>query len=156
MRRALLAALALAACARPEREAEAAVRRYDDELVRAYRLADASGLARVATDDEARRVQVLIDLKSAAKLVLESELEAFRAERVEVAPGASAAVVETAERWRYHDRHLVPGEAPGPAFQAEMAMRYDLVREGEGWKVRSVKTISNHVVPSDRGAGAAR
>ena len=154
MRRAALLLALAAACARPDRDAAAAVRRYDDALVRAYRQADASELARVATADEARRVAVLVDLKSAAKLVLESELLAFRTDRVEVAPDARAAVVETTERWRYFDRHLVPGEAPGPAFEREMSMQYDLAREGESWKVRSVKTISNHPIPP--AAGAAR
>jgi hypothetical protein len=156
MRRALLLALAAAACARPERDAAAAVRRYDDELVRAYRLGDASGLPRVATEDEVRRVTALIDLKSAAKLVLESDLETFRVDRVEVGRDASAAVVQTTERWRYFDRHLVPGEAPGPTFESEMAMRYDLVRDRETWKVRAVTTISNQLAPATGGGGASR
>lgn len=152
---ALLLALA-AACARPERDAAAAVRRYDDEIVRAYRRADASGLSGVATADEVRRVAVLIDLKSAAKLVLESDLEAFRIERAEVAPGGGTADVETTERWRYFDRHLAPGEPPGPTFESEMAMRYDLVREGTAWKVRSVKTISNRLAPAATGTETPR
>lgn len=156
MRRALLAAVAVLACARPERDAAEAVRRYDDALVRAYRRADASELTGVATADEARRVSVLIDLKSAAKLVLESELRSFRVDRVEVSANGSAAGVATTERWRYHDRHLAPGEAPGPTFEREMAMRYELVREGKSWKVDAVKTISSQPVPPAADPGAPR
>ena len=154
-RAALLALLAATACARPERDAAAAVRRYDDALVRAYRRADAAGLAEVASADEVRRVTALVDLKSAAKLVLESELRSLQVDRVEVAPDGSAAAVETTERWRYLDRHLAPGEAPGPAFEGEMAMRYELVRSEGRWKVNAVKTLSNRTAPSPDG-GAAR
>ena len=155
-RRILLVALAAAACARPERDAAAAVRRYDDALVRAYRRADAAGLAEVATADEVRRVTALIDLKSAARLVLESEIAAFQVDRAAADPSGTAIAVETTERWRYFDRHLVPGEPPGPTFESDMKMRYDLVREGGAWKVRSVTTISNRLAPSPGTSGPSR
>jgi hypothetical protein len=72
MRRGIASALLLfAACSGSERELGRAVREYDDALVRAYASADASRLPDVATAKEAARVQVLLDLKSNAKLVLE-------------------------------------------------------------------------------------
>lgn len=143
MRRAIVLAVAVAACSRPERDAGRAVRDYDDELVLAYRTGDASRMARVAAAEEVARIQVLIDLKSASRLVLESTLEAFQATRIQVAPGAASASVDTLERWHYLDRHLRPGEAPGPAFESAMAMRYHLVLEDGRFKVRDVTTLSS-------------
>ncbi len=148
-------ALALAACPSPEQDAVRAVRAYDDELVRAYRGGDASSMGRVAAPEEAARVRVLVDLKSAGRLVLESTLEAFEATRARVEPGGRAATVETRERWRWLDRHLRPGEAPGPAAVSEMTMRYDLARDGGGWKVRAVTTLSSRPVEGARDAGRA-
>jgi hypothetical protein len=86
-------------------------------------------------------VQVLVDLKTAGKLVLESKIEAF--EVTSTATSGDTATVETRERWRYHDRHTKPGEPNGPDFVAEMKMRYELVREGGRWKVGAVSTLSN-------------
>jgi hypothetical protein len=103
--------------------------------------------------DEVRRVRVLIDLKAASKLVLESSLESFRTTSVKMT-GKDAAVVETKERWRYFDRHLTPGEKPGPTFVADMAMRYDLSREPGGFKVRSATTLSSDYLQG--GVGASR
>jgi len=143
MRRSVTAALLLlfAACQGSSAEMGRVVREYDDALVRGYAAADASSLASVATAKEMARVQVLIDLKSNGKLVLESKVESFEVERASTS--GETGTVETRERWRYHDRHLKPGEAQGPDFVAAMAMRYELVREGGRWKVASVSTISN-------------
>jgi hypothetical protein len=109
--------------------------------VRAYAGNDPSPLAAVATAKELARVQVLIDLKVAGKLVLESRVETF--EVASASASGDAATVETRERWRYHDRRLRPGEPPGPEFVADMKMRYDLVREGGKWKVASATTLAN-------------
>jgi hypothetical protein len=154
MRPTIVILVALAACARPEREAARAVREYDDALVVAYRTGDASSMTQVAATKEAQRVQVLVDLKSSGKLVLESTLEAFEATRVQIGPSAGAATVETKERWRYSDRHLRPGEPPGPTFVSDMTMRYDLVRDDGRWKVRDVTTIANEYL--GRSANAER
>jgi len=143
MRRNVTAALLFlfAACQGSTAELGKAVREYDDALVRAYAAADATTLASVATAKEMGRVQVLVDLKSNGKLVLEAKVESFEVTRASTS-GESGSV-ETRERWRYHDRHLKPGEAKGPDFVADMAMRYGLVREGGRWKVATVSTISN-------------
>jgi hypothetical protein len=131
----------LAGCSGGAGEASQAVRAYDDALVRAYAGNDPSPLAAVATAKELARVQVLIDLKVAGKLVLESRVETF--EVASASASGDAATVETRERWRYHDRRLRPGEPPGPEFVADMKMRYDLVREGGKWKVASATTLAN-------------
>jgi hypothetical protein len=137
----VLLLLAGAACQASPRELGKAVRQYDDELVRAYATSEASRLGEVATAKEAGRVQVLLDVKRDAKLVLESTIESFEVTRA--SSSGEGATVETRERWRYHDRRLQPGEPPGPEFVAEMTMRYDLVREDGRWKVASVSTVSN-------------
>lgn len=151
--RAAVLAFALAACSRGERELGSAIRAYDDELVRAYRTGDTSRLARFAGAKEAAKVRVLVDLKSASRLVLESTLEAFEVVRVERGASPDAASVETRERWRYTDRHLDPGEPPGPTFVSEMTMRYALVREGGGWKVHEVTTLESRRAEEAPGAG---
>jgi hypothetical protein len=145
MRRPALAWLALlAACPGPQRELERAVREYDEALVRAYATADPSRLPEVATAREATRVRVLIDVKTAARLVLESRLEALEVTRA--AGSGESAQVETRERWRYRDRRLQPGEVPGPEIVSAMAMRYELAREGGRWKVASVSTLSSEIL----------
>lgn len=144
---ALLAAVALtaslAACRdRADAEAERAVRDYDEALVQAFRASDAAPIRRVALEKEANRVVVLVDLKRSNGLVLESTLE-----RLEVTgtsrTGPAGRTVETFERWRYFDRPLAPGRAPGTVFVAQMRMRYELGREDGRWKVESVRTLSS-------------
>jgi hypothetical protein len=142
MRGSAVAALLLcAACQGAAAEASRAVREYDDLLVRAYAGGNASPLANLASAKELGRVQVLIDLKTAGKLVLESKIESF--EVTSASASGNTATVETRERWRYHDRHLEPGKPPGPEFVADMRMRYELAREGGRWVVQSVSTLSN-------------
>jgi hypothetical protein len=147
MRRALwFTLLTLAACPGPDRELARAVREYDDALVRAYASSDPSRVASIAARKEADRIRILIDLKSNARLVLESTLESFEVTSA-VATG-EAGTVETRERWRYHDRSLLQGAAAGPEIASDMAMRYALVREDGRWKVASVTTLSSAKVPS--------
>ncbi len=142
-RRAAALALALAAaCGSERREAERTVRAYDDASVLAYRTRDFGPLQAVATRGEWGRVVVLVDLKTAARLVLESTLELLEVTDARRAdPGTMA--VRTRERWRYHDRPLDPGKAQGPELVAEMTLEYQLVRDGDRWKVDRVRTLSS-------------
>ena len=150
MRRLAAAALLLiGACQGASTDLAKAVRAYDDALVRAYAGGNASTLANLATAKEAGRVQVLIDLKTSGKLVLESKIESF--EVTSASTSGDVATVETRERWRYHDRHLEPGKPTGPEFVADMRMRYALVREGGRWKVESVSTLSNEYLNGKEG-----
>lgn len=145
-RLALAALLALAACPGDHAELGRAVREYDDALVRAYSSSDPSGMPRVAASKEADRVRILVDIKSAAGLVLESRLESFEVTRARAT--GDTATVETRERWRYHDRRLQPGAPPGPGIASLMSMRYSLVRERGRWKVAQVSTISSAPDPT--------
>jgi hypothetical protein len=145
VRRTILAVAALLACApgdRDRREAERAVRAYDAALVRAFRTSDLDGMRATATPAEAGRVRVLVDLKIADRLVLESTLERLDVLSASKA-GADAFTVRTAERWRYFDRPLDPGRRAGGVVLAEMRMEYDVAREGGSWLVAKVRTLSN-------------
>ncbi len=136
---------ALVACgqgARDRRDAERAIRGYDDAAILAYRTRDLEPLKRFATAGEWGRVVVLVDLKSAAKLVLESELQSLAVERVE-RTGPDGLLAETRERWRYHDRPLVPGAARPPTFVADMRMRYEVVRVDGAWRVDRTRTLES-------------
>lgn len=137
-------ALAAAGCEgqRQRWAAERAVRAYDEALAEAYRMSDASRLRDVAGEQETGRVQVLIDLKRASSLVLESRLEALEVRHVR-AVGSDGLVVRTRERWRYHDRPTRPGLAAGPAFVAEMEMEWDLARARGKWRVEKGRTLSS-------------
>lgn len=102
MRRlALVALLALSACPGNDAALGRAVREYDDELIRAYSGSDPSRMARVAASEEAERIRILVDIKSTARLVLESRLETFEVTSAKAT--GDAATVETRERWRYRD-----------------------------------------------------
>ncbi len=153
---ALAALTALAACgqgARDRRAAEQAIRGYDDAAILAYRTRDLEPLRRFATQGEWGRVVVLVDLKTAGKLVLESELQSLKVDRVERS-GPDGLVAETRERWRYHDRPLDPGAARPPTFVADMRMRYELVRSDGAWKVDRTRTLENaYLEPKGYGAG---
>jgi hypothetical protein len=139
---AALCAACLLSCGDGLGAATRAVRAYDDALVEAYRMNDASRMPNVATAKETNRAIVLLDLKRSNGIALESTLERIDVGRPERA-GPDAAVVDTAERWRYFDRPLSPGRAPGQVFVAEMKMRYALVREDGAWKVDQVRTLSS-------------
>jgi hypothetical protein len=136
-------ALALAAgCGADRREAEGAVRAYNEAAIHAYRTRDFAPLQKVATEKEWGRVVVLVDLKSASKLVLESELQALEVTKVE-RPGPDGMVVETRERWRYYDRPLEPGRPAGQVFVADMVLRYEFERAKEGgWRMGQARTLS--------------
>jgi hypothetical protein len=139
---------ALAACgqaSRDRRDAERTIRGYDDASILAYRTRDLEPLKRFATAGEWGRVVVLVDLKTAGKLVLESELLSLELDRVERA-GPDALVAETRERWRYHDRPLDPGAPRPPTFVADMRMRYELVRAEGSWRVDRTRTLENTYV----------
>jgi hypothetical protein len=159
----LVAALACAPGDRDRRAAEQAVRAYDEALVRAFRSGDREGMRETATEREATRVRVLVVVKSADRLVLESTLE--RLDVVSAAPaGTDGFTVRTAERWRYHDRPLDPGRTAGPVFVAEMKLEYEVAREAGRWRVARVRTLaSEYLEPpgftsgtNPRGSGEGR
>lgn len=133
--------LDLASCARwkAARNAEAAVRAYNEAIVVAYRTNAPQGLGEVAGTKEVRKLIALIDLKRNANLALESRIEEFEVLNVETS-GADGATVRTRERWRYWDRALKPGMPAGQVFVADMWMTWTVGREAGRMKVLGGKT----------------
>lgn len=153
-------ALAVAlGCGSDRRDAERAVRAYNDAAILAYRTRDFAPLHEAATQEEWGRVVVLVDLKTASRLVLESELQSLELTKVE-RTAADAMLVGTRERWRYHDRPLDPGRPRGPEFVADMALEYRFVRQDGRWKMDSARTLSSEYLEPkgfklDQGGGEA-
>jgi len=120
-------------------EGERAVRSYCEALVIAYRTSDASAVRSVTTEREWSKLFTLIDLKRAAGLVLESELESLSVTAVEQA-SQGVLTVETTERWRYFDRPVELGRPPGTEFLVEMDLVYSFVDEDGAWKMDQATT----------------
>jgi len=120
-------------------EGERAVRTYCEALVVAYRTSDANAVQPVATEKEWRKLFTLIDLKRAAGLVLESELESLAVTAVEQ-PGPGVMAVMATERWRYFDRPIELGTPPGTEFVVEMDLMYSFVDEDGVWKMDQATT----------------
>lgn len=145
MIRAVLLALlcgTLPACNADKREAEALVRAYNEAAILAYRTRTFGELQKVASMKEWGRVVVLVDLKSAGDLVLESELQALEVSSTQRIDD-DLMKVTTKERWRYWDRALKPGTPAGTVFVAVMTLDYDFVREEGVWKMSSARTLTN-------------
>jgi hypothetical protein len=134
--------LTLAACDRSRPELSRSVRGYDDALVLAFRTGDLAALKRHASEAEVNKVAALVDLKRAAGLVLESEIQSFDVDSIEHV-GPAGAVVRTSETWKYHDRAVAPGTAPGETFVSRMTMQYTMERRDNKWQVTQVRTLSN-------------
>ena len=132
----------LPGCNADKREAEALVRAYNEAAIVAYRTRAFEGLQQTATRKEWGRVVVLVDLKSANDLVLESELQALEIASVQKLSD-DLMKVGTRERWRYWDRPLKPGAPAGTVFVADMTLSYDFVREDGRWKMSSARTLTN-------------
>jgi len=120
-------------------EGQRAVRAYCEALVVAYRTSDASAMEPVTTEKEWRKLFTLIDLKRAAGLVLESELESLTVTAVEQ-PGPGLMMVEATERWRYFDRPVELGAVRGTEFVVEMDLMYSFVDEDGAWKMDQATT----------------
>lgn len=142
---ALAVAAGLAGCRGDRGEAEALARAYVAALASAYRQSDPAPLTPLAGEHHLRKVSALIDLKKAARLVLESEAESLEVTAVE-RPAPARLVVRTRERWRYQDRPLDPGATPGPRYLVVLALEYAFVRDGGAWKLEEARALSSEVL----------
>jgi hypothetical protein len=155
-----IASVLAAACSDPDRAAaEAAVRAYNEALVLAYRTSDPAPVEPLVTRKELGKLIALIDLKTAAGLVLESTLEELEVTSVEKTDPEHM-VVRTGERWRYFDRPRKPGAAPSQEFVARMTLEYTFVTDGVEWRMDQARTLENeyleppgysHTEPDGRG-----
>jgi hypothetical protein len=136
--------LSTAACTGDDREAGQLVRSYNDALIQAYRSGETDRLREVAGDRELRIVTTLLDIKRSSGLVLEAAVESLDVTGVKKGE-ADHMTVETRESWRYQDRSLTPGAAPGRLIHADMVMRYSCEREKGKWRVVRVATLRNAV-----------
>lgn len=135
----LLSIILLSACADTTREDVVnVIRDYNNAAIEAYRTETAKPLLAYADEKEVNKVQVLVDLKTSNKLILESELL-----KLEVISSTRAAdgrySVRTKERWKYFDRPLRVGTAPGTVFIADIYLEYILQPAGSSWKIQKVK-----------------
>lgn len=137
---AVLAGLVASGCGdKLHTEGERAVRGYCEALMIAYRTSDASAVRSVTTEREWSKLFTLIDLKRAAGLVLESELESLSVTAVEKSSPGFLTVAAT-ERWRYFDRPVELGRPPGTEFVVEMDLVYSFVDEDGVWKMDQATT----------------
>lgn len=144
----LLLAWALGCGSDDPATAEAAIRKYNDAVIVAYRANDPAGLPAVATTEEANKVLVLIDLKKGSNLVLESALESLEVTGTS-RPDAGKLDASTKEKWSYHDRPLDPGKPAGTNYVVKMELDYHLIDDGSGWKVAGVDaTASEYLEPA--------
>jgi hypothetical protein len=137
----IFGALVAASCGGPRRDAEQALRRYDDGLIAAYRGNDPSKLPEVATPKEYRKVVALIDLKRGQGVALESAVEAVQVTEVKRATPEALTFVAK-ERWRYRNVPSAPGPPAGPTVVAEMTIEYDFVRMDGRWKMDEGRTLA--------------
>ena len=123
-------------------EAETLVRGYCEAVIVAYLSLDPEAVRPLTTDQEWRKLVVLIDLKRANRLVLESTLEELEVTAVgHASPGVMT--VATTERWRYFDRPLDIGRPVGSELVVEMDLEYSFVDENGTWKMDQARTL-NH------------
>lgn len=138
----LVAAAVFAGCTSDLRIAEQVVREYNEAVIVAYRSQDFGPLRRVAAEKEGGRVSVMIDLKAATGVALQSELQRLTVTKVERGDDRKL-VAWTEERWRYFDRSLRPGVPDGPVAVVDMTLTYELVQGDGRWKVERVRALTS-------------
>ena len=129
----------LSACADTTKETVVKViRDYNNAAIEAYRTGTAKPLLAYADEKEVNKVQILVDLKTSNKLILESKLVTLEViSSTRETDGRYS--VRTKERWKYFDRPLRVGAAPGPVFIADIYLEYLLQTAGSNWKIQKVK-----------------
>jgi hypothetical protein len=137
--RAMVVALAATACGRDAsvREAERLVRRYNDQLIAAFRAGDAGLMEGLVGEEEARRLYGLIGVKSDMGITLDAALQEFSVLGVE--HSGDGLLVRTEERWAYRDRRIGGGETVGPPSEDHYRMRYMLLRVRDTLVVAQVR-----------------
>lgn len=161
MRRALLLPLLLAllpACEADQEElrADALVRRYNAQLIEAYRTADPELVEMVAGPEEAKKITGLIGVKLDQGITLDSTLIELTV--VDTSREKDAVIVTTREHWKYVDRRIGNGVVVGEPSEDHYVMRYTLERVDGLRKVTKVdfveepkvgRTVVQNSAPAD-------
>lgn len=134
-----------------ERKAEALVRRYDEQLIQAYRTADVELMEGLVGDQEGKKLTGLIGVKRDMGIALDAELLALDVRAVEHKAGEVHVLTE--ERWRYRDRRIGTGETIGGESTDRYAMRYVLGRLNGTWVVQGVRFERPPAVGRAQGKG---
>ncbi len=161
MKNALLLALAFTALPACDGESEdgradALVRRYNAQLIEAYRTADPELVETVAGPEEAKKITGLIGVKLDQGITLDAtliELTVLATTREK-----DVVTVTTRERWSYLDRKIGSGEQVGQSSADQYVMRYTLERVEGLRKVTKVefaeepqvgRTVVQNSAPAD-------
>lgn len=144
MKKALLATLVLAllpACQNDPEElrADALVRRYNAQLIEAYRTADPELVETVAGPEEAKKITGLIGVKLDQGISLDSTLIELTV--VDTSRENDAVIVTTREHWKYVDRRIGSGVVVGEPSEDHYVMRYTLERVDGLRKVTKVEFV---------------
>ncbi len=132
-----------------ERKAEALVRRYNQQLVEAYRTADVELMEGLVGDQEGKKLTGLIGVKRDMGITLDAELLMLKVLAVE--PRSGSIAVLTDERWRYRNRRIGTGETVGEESTDHYSLRYVLGKTKGTWVVEAVRFES----PPEVGRAAA-
>lgn len=133
--------------------AEKLIRRYNEQVVEAYRTADVS-VVKAASAEERRKLTVLVDVNLDMSINLDAQLRSLAVEKVERAGGEL--LVTTRESWRYVERRTGTGEQVGPVGEDEYFIEYQLGERAGEWVVVQTRHAQaprrNH--PEAFGAGS--
>jgi hypothetical protein len=124
--------------------ARAAVQRYLDKTIEAYRVSDAALMDPYVNEQQGRKLTGLIGVKRDAGVYLDAMLlsiEYTLAER-----RGDRWVVETRERWAYRDRKIGSGQQVGDESLDSYQMRYTFSRDGRRWVLEDLEFTAPPVV----------
>ncbi len=138
-----------------EHRLRAAVREYNQALVRAYASQRAELLDEVAGPEEVSRVSMLIFGLARQKKILESRQEEFVVEHHEflsAAPAASRplpqATLIATEVWAFKQVQGHKKDTQAPAKRVRYRVRYSLTEDSDRWKVTEVELLSSEELSS--------
>lgn len=113
------------------------MRRYNTQLVEAYRTSDVELMEGLVGDDEGKKLTGLIGVKRDLGVTLDAELLTLEVRAVQ-RKGDTVDVL-TDERWRYRHRRLGTGAILGEESTVYYSLRYVLRRMKGAWLVERVR-----------------
>lgn len=120
-----------------QHKAEALVRRYNQQLVEAYRTSDVELMDGLVGEEEGKKLTGLIGVKRDLGVTLDAELLTLEVRAVQ-RKGDTVDVL-TDERWRYRHRRIGTGAVVGEESTDHYSLRYVLRKLRSGWVVDAVR-----------------